>query len=316
LRKFTTLVMSVALGGLIAVGGFVPDAEAARRVGGGKSIGMQREAAPQRSAPAPTREAAPAQAQQAPAAAPPMQAAPQRPGMGRWLAPLAGLAAGIGLAALFGEQLGSILAALLVVAAVVFGGVLLMRLLGGRRRPEPAFQSAGAGAGAGGDARVSHEPIRYGGLGQEAVAPPPASQQARDFMPAERPAAAAALPAGFDLDGFLRQAKKSFVALQGANDRGDLETLRDLTTDELYALLQNDLAERGGVAQQVDVVTLDAELLDVVTEDDQYLASIRFSGLMREEEGGTPTRFEEVWHLRKPVAGGAGWLLAGIQQPA
>jgi len=312
LRKFTTLVMAAVLGGLIAVGGFVPDAEAARRVGGGKSIGMQREAAPQRPAPPPAREATPAQAQQAPAAAPPMQAAPQRPGMGRWLAPIAGLAAGLGLAALFGEQLGSILAALLVAAAVVFGVVLVMRALGGRRSAAPALQSAGAGAGA--DARVSHEPIRYSGLGHETVgAPPP---QPHDSGPGERPATGTSLPAGFDLDGFLRQAKKSFVALQGANDRGDLETLRDLTTDEMYALLRTDVGARGGVAQQVDVVTLDAELLDVVTEDDQYRASIRFSGLMREEEGGAPTPFEEVWHLQKPVAGGAGWLLAGIQQAA
>jgi predicted lipid-binding transport protein (Tim44 family) len=161
---------------------------------------------------------------------------------------------------------------------------------------------------------VSHEPIRYGGLGHETVgAPPP---QPHDFGPGERAGTGRSLPAGFDLDGFLRQAKKSFVALQGANDRGDLETLRDLTTDEMHALLRADVAARGGVAQQVDVVTLDAEVLDVVTEDDQYRASIRFSGLMREEEGGTPTRFEEVWHLQKPVAGGAGWLLAGIQQAA
>jgi predicted lipid-binding transport protein (Tim44 family) len=122
------------------------------------------------------------------------------------------------------------------------------------------------------------------------------------------------VPAGFDVDGFLRQAKKSFVGLQTANDRGDLELLRDLTTDEMYEHLKGELATRGGSAQQVDVVTLDAELLEVVTEGDQYRASIRFSGLIREDEGQPPSRFDEVWHLQKPLLGGAGWLLAGIQQ--
>lgn len=312
MRKLSTLVLSVVLGGLIAIGGFVPEAEAARRAGGGKSIGMQREAVPQRPAPGPTREAAPSQVQQSPAAAPPMNAA-QRPGMGRWLAPLAGLAAGLGLAALFGEQLGSIFTALLVAAAVIFGVVLLMRLLGGRRRAEPAFQAAGAGAGE----RLTHEPMRYSGIGQEPVTARPATPRESAYVPDERNApAAGSLPAGFDVEGFLRQAKKSFIALQGANDRGDLETLRDLATDEMYEHLRSDIAGRDGSAQQVDVVTLDAELLDVVTEDDQYRASIRFSGLLREEEGSAPSSFDEVWHLQKPVSGGAGWLLAGIQQPA
>jgi predicted lipid-binding transport protein (Tim44 family) len=311
LRKLLTLVLSVVLGGLITIGGFVPEAEAARRAGGGKSIGMQREAAPQRPAPGPTREAAPSQAQQSPAAAPPMNAAPQRPGMGRWLAPLAGLAAGLGLAALFGDQLGSIFAALLVAAAVIFGVVLVMRLLGGRRRAEPAFQAAGAGAGE----RVTHEPMRYSG--HETVAAPPATPSSPVQVPHDPNAAAAgSLPAGFDVEGFLRQAKRSFIALQGANDRGDLDTLRDLTTDEMFEHLRSEVVARGGSTQQVDVVTLDAELLDVVTENDQYRASLRFSGLLREEDGGAPTSFDEVWHLQKPVSGSAGWLLAGIQQPA
>lgn len=306
MNKCMNLMVTMFLGALIAVAGFVPDAEA-RRLGGGKSVGMQREAAPQRSAQSPTREA-PAQAQQAPGAAAAPGAVAQRPGMGRWLAPLAGLAAGLGLAALFGEQLGSILAALLIAAVVVFGIAFLMRALGGRRRGGPALQSAAAGAG------VSHEPIRYGGLGQETPAAPPPSQLAPDVPLAETPSAVTALPAGFDVEGFLRQAKKSFVGLQTANDQGDLELLRDLTTDEMFELLKGDVVARAGATQQVDVVTLDAELLEVTTEDDQYRASIRFSGLIREAEGGTPSRFDEVWHLQKPVHGGAGWLLAGIQQ--
>jgi predicted lipid-binding transport protein (Tim44 family) len=227
--------------------------------------------------------------------------------MGRWLAPLAGLAAGLGLAALFGEQLGSILTALLVAAAVVIGVAFLMRTLGGRRRAGPALEGAGAGS-------IVHEPIRYSGFGHETVAAPPPSQIAHEVAPAEPRATAYAIPAGFDVEGFLRQAKKGFIGLQSANDRGDLEAIRDLTTDDMFAVLRDEVGARGGAVQQVDVVTLDAELLDVRTEGEHYLASVRFSGLMREDAGAAPSRFDEVWHLQKPVAGSAGWLLAGIQQ--
>ena len=67
------------------------DAEA-KRMGGGKSFGMQR----QSTAPAKAPAAAPQQAQNSAAAAPGAAAQPKR----SWMGPLAGLAAGLGLAAL------------------------------------------------------------------------------------------------------------------------------------------------------------------------------------------------------------------------
>jgi predicted lipid-binding transport protein (Tim44 family) len=122
------------------------------------------------------------------------------------------------------------------------------------------------------------------------------------------------IPADFNADAFLREAKKSFLALQEANDRGDLESIRDLVTDEMFEHLKRDVVERGASRQATDVVSLDARLLELVTECGVHWASIRFSGLIREEAGAAPQAFEEIWNLQKPERGDAGWMLAGIQQ--
>jgi predicted lipid-binding transport protein (Tim44 family) len=121
---------------------------------------------------------------------------------------------------------------------------------------------------------------------------------------------AARLPAGFDEAGFLKAAKLNFIRLQAANDSGRVEEVREFTTDELFAELQQDI--RGG--QQTDVVSLQADLVDLTTEGGQHWASVRFSGLIREAPGEQAAEFAEVWNLVKPASGAGGWLLAGIQQ--
>lgn len=276
----------------VMVAGLYPADAEARRLGGARSLGTQRQALPPQK---PTAPAATQQQAQAPAAAP--AAAAPKAGAGRWLAPLAGLAAGLGLAYLFGEQLGAIVLAILIGLAVVLLIAFLMRALG---RGQPQAGPRG---------------LQYAGLGSETVAAPPPSQLPSGGAPAEPPPAAALrIPDGFDVPGFLRQAKKSFIALQAANDRGDLESIRDLVTDELFEELARDVTGRQGESQQTDVVTLDAQLLEVTTEAGLHWASIRFSGMLREDAGGAPIPFEEVWNLAKPEKGGTGWLLAGIQQ--
>jgi predicted lipid-binding transport protein (Tim44 family) len=283
-RLFAALFVAV-LGFGLAIG----NAEAAKRVGSGKTMGAQRDGVSQRQATPPA--ASPA----APSATPNAAAAGQRPGMSRWLAPLAGLAAGLGLAYLFGDQLGSLLMGALLVGAVIFAVVMLMRAMSRRNNPQPA--AAGVGAGGRGDfnqQRSALNPVAGG-----AAAPAAASQ---------------AVPAGFDVAGFLGHAKQAFVALQAANDRGDLEAIREMTTDELFQSLKAEIDARGNVAQQVDVVRLDAALLEVVTEGAMHWASVRFSGSMREAADALPEQFSEIWNLRKPVDGSTGWTLAGIQQ--
>lgn len=280
MKAFWTALFALAL----TVGLFPDDAEA-RRVGGARSLGAQRNiTAPQK----PAQPAASTQQTQTPQAA-------ARPGMGRWLAPLAGLAAGLGLAALFGEQMGTLVVALLIAFALVLVFRLIARGIPSRTESrDPAMQ--------------------YAGLGRETVAAPPPSQLPSVAAVPGIGQSAARIPAGFDVEGFLRQARKSFVALQAANDRGDLEAIRDLVTEEMFEALERDVTAQVASGGQTDVVNLKADLLEVVTENGVHWASIRFSGMLREERDGAPAPFDEVWNLQKPEKGRSGWLLAGIQQ--
>jgi predicted lipid-binding transport protein (Tim44 family) len=122
------------------------------------------------------------------------------------------------------------------------------------------------------------------------------------------------VPADFDTAGFLRHAKTYFIRLQAAWDRADASDIRDFTTPEMFAEMKLQLQERGAAANHTDVVSLDAELLGIETQGDGYLASVKFSGMIREAENAPAEPFAEVWNLSKPVSGQGGWVLAGIQQ--
>jgi predicted lipid-binding transport protein (Tim44 family) len=273
---------------VIGLGLAMSDAEA-KRLGGGKSSGMQRDSSVMK------RDAAPAAPSQNIAPARPAQPAPAPApsGMSRWLGPIAGLAAGIGLAALFshfgmGEGFASVVMMLLLGVAVFF----VIRLLFRRKAPQA-------------------QPLQYAG----GVNPGPLAYEAPAGSAAPAPAAASVnVPTGFDVEGFLRQAKLNFVRLQAANDAGNIEDIRAFTTPEMFAEIKLEMTERGNAPQQTDVVTLNAALLDVSTEGGQHVASVRFSGAIRESEAGAPEAFDEVWHLSKPVDGSRGWVIAGIQQ--
>jgi predicted lipid-binding transport protein (Tim44 family) len=220
------------------------------------------------------------------------------------MGPIAGIAAGLGIAALMShlglsEAFGNFLMlALLVLAVIVVLGLIFRR----RAKPAEGIQYRGtelAGAGAG----SATPPSMFGGAGAGAdvVAASTGVQQAKPY------------PDGFDPEPFLRQAKVNFVKLQRAYDDGDVTTLRDVMTAEMYAEVSKDLASRG-IHHATEVVTLNAEILEVVTERDAHWASVRFTGLLREDNKPTPESFDEVWNLTKPLKGETGWLLAGIQQ--
>jgi predicted lipid-binding transport protein (Tim44 family) len=121
------------------------------------------------------------------------------------------------------------------------------------------------------------------------------------------------VPSDFDTERFLAQARVAFNQLQAAFDKGDRRMLAEMMTPEMYAEVSRDL--QAGVNQHpTEVVKLDAQVPEVTTEGDRHWASVRFSGLLREDGKPSPTAFDEVWHLTKPVDGSHGWLLAGIQQ--
>ena len=125
----------------------------------------------------------------------------------------------------------------------------------------------------------------------------------------------AAHPRSFNVDGFLREAKKSFIALQAANDRGDASIIRDFVTDEMFTAPETGhrRARRGGASRPTSSRSTPS-LLELVTEGRLHLASVRFSGMLREDTGAAPQPFEEIWNLQKSAQGDSGWLLAGIQQ--
>lgn len=279
---------------LLVFGMVVQDAEA-RRLGGGMSRGMQRESVTQRQA-AP-QQAAPSQ-QMAPQSAP--QTPTAQPQKRNWLGPLAGLAAGVGLAALLshfgmGEGLANMVMILLLVMAAVFFFKLIVR------RSHPA---------------ADRQPLQYAGLGSIDRAGAPAGQEQPVGGGYGQSIASPAgnVPADFDTEGFARVAKVNFLRLQAANDAGNLDDIREFTTPEMYAEIKLDIDDRHGARQQTDVVTLEAEVLEVVSEANRHVASVRFYGMIREEKDGPAERFDEVWNLVKPHDGSRGWQVAGIQQ--
>ncbi|MDO8787230.1 MAG: Tim44-like domain-containing protein [Sulfuritalea sp.] len=282
----------------------VPEAEAAR-FGGGRSIGMKRQATP---APAPTQVGKPAAAPAAAAAGTPAAAA-KPAGMSRFLGPLAGLAAGLGIAALLSHfGLGEGMANMLLILALAGAAFFVVRWLMSKRTAEAGLQYAGSRPG-------KMEPTNFSpAAAQFEVTGVPGGTHNAGAGGTAAGTAARNIPADFDVEGFLRQAKLSFVRLQAANDRGDMDDIREFTSPEMFAEIKMQYQERGNKSQETDVMALNAELLEVVTEDNRHIASVHFSGQLREEANAAPEAFAETWHLVKPTDGSRGWNVAGIQQ--
>ena len=295
-------ILSTAFAAVLAVGlsgAMISDAEA-KRLGGGSSSGMKRDSSIMKRDAAPTQNTAtPNQAAQPAPAAAPTAAAAQRSGMSRWMGPIAGLAAGLGLAALFSHLgLGEGMANFVMIALLAMAAFFVFRLIFGRKKQaEQPMQYAGLGNG------PRHTDTMQFNAGYEATQSAPAAA-----------ANAGSIPAGFDAAGFLRQAKLNFVRLQAANDRGDMADIKNFTGPELFAEIQMQYEERGRSTQQTDVVQLEADLLDVSIEGSSEIASVRFHGQIRETANGAPEAFNEVWHLSRPRDNSRGWSVAGIQQ--
>jgi predicted lipid-binding transport protein (Tim44 family) len=292
----------------------------ARRLGGGRNLGAQRQsvappaatppsAAP--SAPSGAAPGAPAGAASNPVMpaqpgataarpAPGAAAAPARPAS-RWLGPIAGLAAGLGLAALAAHLgISEAVMSVLLIALIAFAGFALLRALLARRNP-------------------ASRPMAYAPSGGAAGRMPAPTQvpSATSFEPvagAPRSASASGrYPPGFDPVPFLEQSRQQFLRLQAAYDRGDRAALADVMTPGLFAEVAKELDARSAHAA-TEVVALSPEIVEVTTEGDRHWASVRFRGLLREDGAASPKPFDEMWNLEKPVDGSSGWLLAGIRQ--
>ncbi len=339
---------SVVLAAMLVVAHVDADA---KRMGGGRSVGKQSNHVTQRESAAtppatpgvPAQNAAPSNAAAAKPATPaaaPAAAAPKKP----WGAMLGGLAAGLGLAWLahslgLGAEFGQFLmiALLVLVAFVVIGMIMRARKPAAPARSPFAFQGAGVGEGAATPAEAQ-VPRQYSpaNVGNDASARP--WERSATAFEAARPAAAAGaataggvvigsalagsqnwgVPEGFDTEGFLSAAKRNFTTLQAAWDASDINVLRSMMTDGMLEEIRAQLHERelhrdASQPNHTEVVMLEAQLLGIEDLGDGYMASVEFSGMIREEASAGPSPFREVWNMTKPKSGSTGWLVAGVQ---
>lgn len=246
----------------------------AKRFGGGSSFGKSRSV--------PTK-----QAQRSPATAP----TPTAPGGNKWMGPLAGLAIGAGLATMFagggmggfGGGMSSILMALMLAGVVMF---LISKF---RKSQQPNMQYAGSGAQYSPSQVVREPSLGSGGTSGN-------------------------IPKDFPQESFLRNAKMSYIRLQAANDAKDINDVREYTTPEVFAEISMQMNERDNTVQKTDVITINAELLEVANEGIYSIASVRFTGQLS-ENNGSPENVDEIWHIQKNLQDtNSAWLLAGIQQ--
>ncbi len=274
----------------------------AKRFGGGASFGKQSYGASRQA-----RNPAPQQTVTNKPAAPGAAAATPSP----WRGILGGALLGLGLGALFSSlglsgAMASMISTLLTVALLAFAAMFIYRLLqrkAGNGAPRPAYSGASETATPRIGSMLKGEQIMpqgtsFGGAGTG------------DIMGS----ASYGIPADFDVTGFVRNAKVYFIRLQAAWDKADINDIREFTTPEMFAEMRLQLQERGTAENHTDVVSLDAEMLGVETLGDDYLASVKFFGFIKEESDASPAQFNEIWNLSKPVSGNGGWILAGIQQ--
>lgn len=334
------LVCALAFSGL--------NAEAARRMGGGGSMGKQSNNVTQKSAPpaAPAQNATNSTAAK-PAAAAPVAApavAPKKP----WGAMLGGLAAGLGLAWLanslgLGGMLGGIMQAVMF-GLLAFGVIALVMYFVRSRGKKSAGNSFNTGSpyamqGAGSASPTeavtprSYSPQNVGNdasarpwegnttafdnsnAGQAGKSMIGSGLQASDSATGLSGSQSWGVPADFDTAGFLIAAKRNFVTLQDAWDKADIAALRAMMTEEMAGEIKSQLSGRGvqaGVVNKTDVVMLDAQLLGIEDMATEYMASVEFSGMIREDASAGPAPFREVWNMTKAKQGG-GWLVAGVQ---
>ncbi|MFC5476389.1 Tim44 domain-containing protein [Paraherbaspirillum soli] len=286
----------------------------AKRMGGGGSFGKQSQSMNRQAQPAPANNSA-AAAKPAAAAAP---AAAAKPSM--WKGMLGGALLGLGLGALLssmglGGAMASMISTMLMVALFAAAAMFIYKMV--RRK-------TGTGGSAMQPAYAAASPSGFTPEIASRIEPrsdSPMQRTAFDAAPiasgagvANAASAAWGVPADFDTAGFLRHAKTHFLRLQAAWDKADINDIREFTTPEMFAELRMQLQERGATVNHTDVVSLDAELLGIDTIGAEYLASVKFSGMIKEDEHAPAAPVTEIWNLSKPTTGQEGWILAGIEQ--
>jgi len=302
MQKLMTLVFAMFMSFAL----LAPDAEAAKRFGGGSSLGKSY-SAPKQTAPTSRDSASSGTSTQQKAATAPT-AAPKKPGMGGLLG---GLLAGGLLGALFfgGAFDGIQFMDILLIGLLAF---MAFKLFGMFRRHQQGAAPAYAGQGQGQAQTGSPlEPVQPEPMARTQQ-PEPAFSPAQGFG-AGLGAAAFETPSWFNLDAFLEGAKGHFIKLQKAWDGQDWDEIRSYVSPELLLELQRERAKNG--KQHTEVVSVMAELANFIDQGNQVVASLNFYGWLKEDSDQT-TEFNEVWHLTRDMSvPNADWVIVGIEQP-
>ncbi len=313
MKKFSGFIVTLLIAVSLTMAG-IQEVEA-KRFGGARSFGSKPSYSnPYRRPAAPTRSAGQQQAYAQNQAA--RQAMSKRGGL---LGMLGGLALGGLLGAMF---FGGAFEGLNFMDILVFGGIayLLFRLFAARSQPvrndsyersaydEPPFdfnnreqrRSYGSGETARFDTDVLFNKDKKSYADQTNEMP----DAEFDGMP---------VPENFDQAAFLKGAKATFKHLQAAWDDKDLAEIRSLTTDKVFAEIQQQIKADSG--NHTEVLRVDAELLDYREIGTQLETVVLFDTVMREEYQGHAEQVREIWHFVKPKNSlQPTWYLDGIQQ--
>lgn len=247
----------------------------AKRFGGGKSFGMQRTLQHQPRSPLNNLSThAPASTAK------------------KWLAPLMGLAAGGLLGYLFmSHGLGSG-----ILTWLIIGGLILLIVQFFKRRTQAIVPTSMM--------QSTHSFPNHVYEQNAARVTPSTFSNAKSF----------ATPINFNQDEFLRDMKAQFIRLQTAYDQANLPDIREFTTPEVFAEVQVQLQERDrNITNKTDILNLNAELIDIAEEFHVPIASVQFTGLLKENDALEASQINEIWHFRRDSIS-MRWFVAGIQQ--
>lgn len=229
---------------------------------------------------------------------------------------LGGALLGLGLGALLSHlgisgDFAGMISMILMFTILYFVARMILRMAS--RRPQPAYHpqinptSYPDMNGPDNTPQIGSGLSRQGTFSASGLANPPASAELEQPLTWD-------IPEDFEVNSFIRSAKSYFIRFQAAWDKANLDDIYEFTTPEMFAEVKLQLQERGASSNITDVVSLDAELLGIETIGNEYFASVKFSGTVREDESEELTVFAEVWNLTRPTSAKEGWVLAGVQQ--
>ncbi|MCY1277064.1 hypothetical protein D9M68_163710 [compost metagenome] len=284
MKRFLSLAMAFCVAVTLSL-----DVNAAKRFGGGKSMGS----APSHQTRDMSPNAAPGSTAAAPTAGRPGAAAPAS-GASRWLGPLAGLAAGGLLASMFmGDGFdGMQFLDILIIALIAF---LAFRFIASRRRQQA--QPAMAGHAPMQREMPAAQPSIFGGAAQPA---------------AVRPAINA--PSWFNEERFVGAGREHFLSLQQHWDANEMDKIAEFVTPQMLQFLKQERAEIGDAYQSTYIDNLDVQLEGLDDLADKTVATLTFRGVSKTSRFDQGEPFSESWRMERAQGENQPWLLAGIRQ--